>query len=69
MVFAGFSSESLSQRIIDSKAKVVITCNAVKRGSKVIYLKDIVDTAINDSAQNGVSIGKNVIGLFIVPAL
>ncbi|AES80776.1 acetate-CoA ligase [Medicago truncatula] len=56
VVFAGFSSESLSQRIIDCKPKVVITCNAVKRGSKVIYLKDIVDTAINDSTQNGVSI-------------
>ncbi|GAU42268.1 hypothetical protein TSUD_327460 [Trifolium subterraneum] len=53
VVFAGFSSESLSQRIIDCKPKVVITCNAVKRGSKVIYLKDIVDTAINDSTQNG----------------
>ncbi|CAJ2672200.1 unnamed protein product [Trifolium pratense] len=56
VVFAGFSSESLSQRIIDCKPKVVITCNAVKRGSKVIYLKDIVDTAIKDSTQNGVSI-------------
>ncbi|XP_058737673.1 acetyl-coenzyme A synthetase, chloroplastic/glyoxysomal [Vicia villosa] len=56
VVFAGFSSESLSQRIIDCKPKVVITSNAVKRGSKVIYLKDIVDSAINDSAKNGVSI-------------
>ncbi|XP_045798816.1 acetyl-coenzyme A synthetase, chloroplastic/glyoxysomal isoform X1 [Trifolium pratense] len=56
VVFAGFSSESLSQRIVDCKPKVVITCNAVKRGSKVIYLKDIVDTAIKDSTQNGVSI-------------
>ncbi|KAI4348418.1 hypothetical protein L6164_009144 [Bauhinia variegata] len=56
VVFAGFSAESLAQRIIDCKPKVVITCNAVKRGPKTINLKDIVDTAIYQSAQNGVSI-------------
>ncbi|WVZ05601.1 hypothetical protein V8G54_018947, partial [Vigna mungo] len=58
VVFAGFSAEALAQRIIDCKPKVVITCNAVKRGPKVLYLKDIVDVAIKDSAQNGVSINK-----------
>ncbi|KAL0549399.1 hypothetical protein IC582_013881 [Cucumis melo] len=56
VVFAGFSSESLAQRIIDCKPKIVITCNAVKRGSKAIHLKDIVDAALIDSAQNGVSV-------------
>ncbi|KAF7802030.1 Acetyl-coenzyme A synthetase, chloroplastic/glyoxysomal [Senna tora] len=56
VVFAGFSAESLAQRIIDCKPKVVITCNAVKRGSKAIHLKDIVDAAILDSAKNGASI-------------
>ncbi|XP_042008105.1 acetyl-coenzyme A synthetase, chloroplastic/glyoxysomal-like [Salvia splendens] len=53
VVFAGFSSESLSQRIVDCKPKVVLTCNAVKRGPKVIHLKDIVDAALVDSAKNG----------------
>ncbi|XP_022148218.1 acetyl-coenzyme A synthetase, chloroplastic/glyoxysomal isoform X2 [Momordica charantia] len=56
VVFAGFSSESLAQRIIDCKPKIVITCNAVKRGSKVIHLKDIVDAALTESAQNEVSV-------------
>ncbi|KAL2320425.1 hypothetical protein Fmac_029394 [Flemingia macrophylla] len=56
VVFAGFSAESLAQRITDCKPKVVITCNAVKRGPKAIHLKDIVDAAIDDSAQNGVSV-------------
>ncbi|XP_047310361.1 acetyl-coenzyme A synthetase, chloroplastic/glyoxysomal [Impatiens glandulifera] len=56
VVFAGFSAESLSQRIIDCKPRVVITCNAVKRGPKVIYLKDIVDTALVDSAKNGTTV-------------
>ncbi|XP_034680230.1 acetyl-coenzyme A synthetase, chloroplastic/glyoxysomal-like isoform X5 [Vitis riparia] len=56
VVFAGFSSESLAQRIVDCKPKVVITSNAVKRGSKVISLKDIVDAALVESAKNGISV-------------
>ncbi|KAH9627155.1 hypothetical protein KSS87_018395 [Heliosperma pusillum] len=56
VVFAGFSAESLSQRIVDCKPKVVLTCNAVKRGAKVIGLKDIVDAALVDTAKNGVTV-------------
>ncbi|XP_047321296.1 acetyl-coenzyme A synthetase, chloroplastic/glyoxysomal-like [Impatiens glandulifera] len=56
VVFAGFSSESLSQRIMDCKPRVLITCNAVMRGSKVIHLKDIVDTAVIELAQNGITV-------------
>ncbi|KAF8408539.1 hypothetical protein HHK36_007695 [Tetracentron sinense] len=56
VVFAGFSAESLAQRIMDCKPKAVITCNAVRRGSKVIHLKDIVDDALVESAKNGVSV-------------
>ncbi|GFY85166.1 acetyl-CoA synthetase [Actinidia rufa] len=56
VVFAGFSAESLAQRIIDCKPKAVITCNAVRRGSKVIYLKDIVDAALIESSHNGISV-------------
>jgi len=57
VVFAGFSAESLAQRIIDCKPKVLLTCNAVRRGAKVIYLKEIVDAALVESAKNGVSVG------------
>ncbi|CAI0555794.1 unnamed protein product [Linum tenue] len=56
VVFAGFSADSLAQRIMDCKPKVVLTCNAVKRGSKVIHLKDIVDAALSESAKNGISV-------------
>ncbi|XP_052488426.1 acetyl-coenzyme A synthetase, chloroplastic/glyoxysomal isoform X1 [Gossypium raimondii] len=56
VVFAGFSSESLAQRIVDCKPKVVITCNAVKRGPKTVFLKDIVDAALIDSANKGISV-------------
>nr|XP_016437820.1 PREDICTED: acetyl-coenzyme A synthetase, chloroplastic/glyoxysomal-like [Nicotiana tabacum] len=56
VVFAGFSAESIAQRIMDCKPKVVITCNAVRRGPKTIFLKDIVDAALIESAQNGINI-------------
>ncbi|KAK6928615.1 Acetyl-coenzyme A synthetase, N-terminal domain [Dillenia turbinata] len=56
VVFAGFSSESLAQRIVDCKPKLVITCNAVRRGSKVIQLKDIVDAALRESNNYGISV-------------
>lgn len=57
VVFAGFSAESLAQRIIDCKPKVVITCNAVRRGAKPIFLKEIVDNALVECSKNGVSVG------------
>ena len=56
VVFAGFSAESLSQRILDSRATVLLTANAVMRGSKVIHLKDIVDNAIKISSNNGFNV-------------
>ncbi|KAB1200605.1 Acetate--CoA ligase ACS, chloroplastic/glyoxysomal [Morella rubra] len=56
VVFAGFSAESLAQRIMDCKPKAVITCNAVKRGSKVIHLKDIVDAALSETSRNKVCV-------------
>lgn len=57
VVFAGFSAESLAQRIIDCKPKALLTCNAVRRGAKVINLKEIVDAALVESSKCGVSVG------------
>lgn len=46
VVFAGFSSDSLRDRIIDAKTKVVITTDEGKRGGKTIGTKKIVDDAL-----------------------
>ena len=46
VVFAGFSSESLKDRINDCHAKVVITVDAFKRGGKFIKAKETVDKAL-----------------------
>lgn len=46
VVFAGFSSDSLRDRINDCGSKVVITCDEGKRGGKTINTKKIVDEAL-----------------------
>jgi acetyl-CoA synthetase len=56
VVFGGFSSDALAQRVIDSAPKAVITVTAVKRGAKPIGLKPIVDEALKQAAAAGVTV-------------
>ncbi|KAL7985469.1 hypothetical protein Chor_004039 [Crotalus horridus] len=44
--FAGFSAESLSERILDSNCSLLITADAFYRGDKLINLKQIADEAL-----------------------
>jgi acetyl-CoA synthetase len=46
VVFAGFSSSSLVDRIQDASAKMVLTADGGFRGNKTIDLKEIVDEAL-----------------------
>ena len=46
VVFGGFSSKSLQERIIDAGAVAVITADAQVRGGKEIPLKPVVDEAL-----------------------
>jgi len=46
VVFAGFSSESLRDRILDAGCKVLVTADEAPRGAKKVPLKHMVDVAI-----------------------
>ncbi|KAI6660454.1 Acetyl-coenzyme A synthetase, cytoplasmic isoform X2 [Oopsacas minuta] len=46
IVFAGFSANSLSDRIMDSKCDLIITADGMHRGSKFIKLEEIADEAL-----------------------
>ena len=46
VVFAGFSSTSLADRINDCKAKIVLTSDGNFRGNKTIPVKPVVDEAL-----------------------
>lgn len=48
IIFAGFSSQALADRIIDAEAKVVITSDGLRRGNKEVDLKSMVDTALEN---------------------
>ncbi|KAF5096315.1 hypothetical protein D0Z00_002822 [Geotrichum galactomycetum] len=49
VIFAGFSSGSLKDRINDAKSKVIITTDEGKRGGKTVYTKKIVDEGLKET--------------------
>ena len=46
MVFGGFSSDSLRDRINDAEAKVLVTGDGASRRGAVVPLKEIADEAL-----------------------
>lgn len=49
VVFAGFSSGALRDRILNANLKLVITADESKRGGKIIETKKIVDEALKET--------------------
>tara|TARA_B100000131_G_scaffold65980_1_gene62268 strand:- start:556 stop:2502 length:1947 start_codon:yes stop_codon:yes gene_type:complete len=47
VVFGGFSSEALADRINDAEAKVVITADGAWRRGEIVHLKDNVDGSLD----------------------
>jgi acetyl-CoA synthetase len=54
VVFAGFSAESLRDRIVDAKSRVVLTTDEGRRGGKTIATKSIVDSACDQCGDHKV---------------
>ncbi len=46
VIFAGFSAHAITERVNDSKAKLIICSDGTRRRGKTINLKEIVDEAI-----------------------
>uniref|UniRef100_A0A914DL70 Acetyl-coenzyme A synthetase n=1 Tax=Acrobeloides nanus TaxID=290746 RepID=A0A914DL70_9BILA len=53
VVFAGFSSDSLATRILQAKAKVLVTADGCFRGNKPIHLKMLADQAVGICLNEG----------------
>ena len=60
VVFGGFSSKSIQERVMDAEAKLIITADYQFRGGKKIPLKTTVDDAI---AMGGCTSVQNIISL------
>ncbi|MEM8549756.1 MAG: acetate--CoA ligase [Verrucomicrobiota bacterium] len=50
VIFAGFSAESVRDRVLDASSKCVITADGAWRRGKELLLKNIVDDGIKDCA-------------------
>jgi len=61
VIFGGFAAESMSSRIIDSAAKVIVTTDGVMRGEKLIELKKVADTAAESAAKGGVQVKSMIV--------
>ena len=48
VVFAGFSSTALADRVIDAEAKIILTSDGNYRGNKNIPVKAVVDEAVKN---------------------
>ena len=48
VIFSGFSSASIKDRIDDSKSKIVITADGSYRRGKIVKLKEVIDDAVKD---------------------
>ncbi len=50
VIFGGFSSDAIADRINDSDCKMLITADISRRGTKSINLKDIADQALKNTS-------------------
>ncbi|GFQ99122.1 acetyl-coenzyme A synthetase, cytoplasmic [Trichonephila clavata] len=69
VVFGGYSSESLAERVLDGNCKIIITADGVFRGTKLVNLKSIVDKAVaickeKDLLLTAVIVVKHQVNLF-----
>ena len=69
VVFSGFSSNALKDRIDDSKSKIVITADGGYRRGSVVKLKSVVDDAIQelDCVQNVIVFERTKISIKMNP--
>ncbi|MCK4340317.1 MAG: acetate--CoA ligase [Phycisphaerae bacterium] len=56
IVFGGFSSDSLADRIVDSTCEFLVTTDGVMRGAKAVTLKSNADAAMALAAKQGVNV-------------
>jgi acetyl-CoA synthetase len=58
VVFAGFSADSVAERIVNGKSRMIITADAGLRAGKKVPLKAVTDVAIELAAKRGVIVEK-----------
>ncbi len=62
VIFGGFSSSAIVDRVVDADSKVIVTCDGAWRRGAIVPLKDNVDAACNE-LQGSANAVRNVIVL------
>ena len=60
IVFGGYSADSLATRILDAGARVLITADGVYRGTKLIKLLEIANSAMSKAAEQGCAVKTHI---------
>merc|ERR1719320_1123131 len=60
IVFGGYSADSLATRILDAGARVLITADGVYRGTKLIKLLEIANSAMSKAADQGCAVKTHI---------
>jgi acetyl-CoA synthetase len=53
VIFGGFSSQAIVDRVVDADSRVIVTCDGAWRRGKVVPLKENVDAAVNELQASG----------------
>lgn len=61
IIFAGFSADSLADRMLDGKCSMLITADGSCRGPKVIDLKTVADNALAECREKGLDIKISIV--------
>uniref|UniRef100_F1KVH7 acetate--CoA ligase n=1 Tax=Ascaris suum TaxID=6253 RepID=F1KVH7_ASCSU len=61
VVFAGFSAVSLSSRLLQAKARILVTCDGYFRGTKFVPLKSVADKAVDACAKQGLAVNSVIV--------
>ncbi|XP_014676866.1 PREDICTED: acetyl-coenzyme A synthetase, cytoplasmic-like [Priapulus caudatus] len=67
IVFGGFSSESLAERIMDSSCCLLITADGAYRGPKLLNLKEIADNALKICADRNHAVSASIVVRHVGP--
>ncbi|XP_062507051.1 acetyl-coenzyme A synthetase, cytoplasmic-like [Corticium candelabrum] len=61
VVFGGFSADSLADRMFDATSEILITADGVFRGTKLINLKSIADSAVAKCKDKGFEVKRLIV--------
>ncbi|USN99961.1 MAG: acetate--CoA ligase [Phycisphaeraceae bacterium] len=53
VIFGGFSSQAIVDRVVDADSRVIVTCDGAWRRGHVVPLKENVDAAVNELQASG----------------